>query len=85
VGITETENREVKVGAITTSVWPRGWVCQAVRAPGSNVIDALLARAGSVRSKRGSIRTLPVNQSAGPFPDGRVPMREISMCVLLEL
>ena len=34
---------------VTISVWPSGWVCQAVRAPGSKVTLAPLTRAGSRR------------------------------------
>src|SRR6266566_4594621 len=52
---------------VTINVWPRGCVCQAVRAPGSNVTLAQATRAGSGAWNRGSIRTVPVNQSAGPF------------------
>jgi hypothetical protein len=48
------------------SLCPRGWVCHAVRAPGSKVTAAPAARAGSFAEKRGAIRTVPVNQSAGP-------------------
>ena len=33
--------------AVTISVWPSGWVCQAVRAPGSKVTLAPPTRAGS--------------------------------------
>ena len=33
--------------AVTISVWPSGCVCQAVRAPGSNVTGASETRAGS--------------------------------------
>src|SRR2546430_4293065 len=52
---------------VTINVWPNGWVCQAVRAPGSNVTLALRTRAGSGASNSGSMRTVPVNQSAGPL------------------
>src|ERR1700681_1540863 len=52
---------------VTINVWPNGCVCQAVRAPGSNVTLAQAMRAGSGAGNRGSIRTVPVNQSAGPF------------------
>src|SRR5439155_14929947 len=52
---------------VTINVWPNGCACQAVRAPGSNVTLALATRAGSGAWNRGSIRTAPVNQSAGPF------------------
>jgi hypothetical protein len=60
-------------------VCPSGCVCQAVRAPGSNVTLAPLARAGSGALNSGSMRTVPVNHSAGPFPDGCVPFRLISI------
>ena len=46
--------------AVTISVWPSGWVCQAVRAPGSKVTLAPTARAGAGASNRRSIRTVPV-------------------------
>jgi hypothetical protein len=62
-----------------------GWVCQAVRAPGSKVTLAPATRAGSVRSNSGSMRTVPVNQSAGPFPEGVAPTRLISICFLLSI
>src|SRR6185295_12409103 len=65
--------------AVTIKVWPSGCVCHAVRAPGSNVTLAPTARAGSGASNRGSIRTVPVNQSAGPLPDGPEPLRLISI------
>src|SRR5438270_7838332 len=69
--------------AVTMSVWPSGWVCHAVRAPGSKVTVAPETSAGSGAWKSGSIRTLPVNHSAGPFADGCEPIRLISMFVLL--
>src|SRR5207247_713762 len=59
--------------AVTIRVWPSGWVCQAVRAPGSNVTLAPSARAGSCASNKGSMRTVPVKYSAGPLPDGWEP------------
>src|SRR5581483_4187975 len=65
--------------AVTIRVWPSGWVCQAVRAPGSNVTLAAATRPGAGASNSGSIRTAPVNQSAGPLPDGREPLRLMSM------
>src|SRR6058998_2428702 len=52
---------------VTMNVWPNGCVCQAVRAPGSNVTLAPRTRAGSCASNSGSMRTLPVNQSADPL------------------
>src|SRR4051794_40300572 len=68
---------------VTINVWPSGCVCHAVRAPGSNVTIAPPTRAGSARSNIESIRTVPVNQSAGPLPDGCVPIRLISIALLL--
>src|SRR6266700_5258360 len=65
--------------AVTIRVWPSGCVCQAVRAPGSNVTLAQATRAGSGAWNSGSIRTVPVNQSAGPSPDGCEPIRLISI------
>ena len=65
--------------AVTIRVWPSGCVCHAVRAPGSNVTLAPRTRAGSGGSNSGSIRTVPVNQSAGPLPEGCEPLRLISM------
>src|SRR6476620_1464926 len=64
---------------VTISVWPNGWVCHAVRAPGSNVTLAPAARAGTRVSNNGSMRTVPVNHSAGPFADGCEPLRLTSM------
>jgi len=64
--------------ALTRRVCPGGCVCQAVRAPGSKVTLAPLTRAGFVRSNSGSIRTVQVNQSFGPFADGWEPLFLIS-------
>src|SRR5437870_3488035 len=47
------------------SVWPSGWVCHAVRAPGSNVTLPPVARDGSCASKTGSMRTEPVKLQRG--------------------
>src|SRR5438034_10382783 len=57
--------------AVTIRVWPSGWLCQAVRAPGSNVTLAPTARAGSGASNRGSIRTAPVKYSDGTLHEDR--------------
>src|SRR5579872_5403078 len=65
---------------VTIRVWPSGCVCQAVRAPGSKVTLAPLTLPGAFASNSGSIRTVPVNQSAGPLVEGREPTRLISMC-----
>src|SRR6266581_4044232 len=56
--------------AVTISVWPRGWVCQFERAPGSNVTLAHDTRAGAGGLLSGSIRTMPVNHSVGPLTEG---------------
>src|SRR5436309_7684234 len=68
--------------AVTTSVWPSGCVCHAVRAPGSNVTLAPTTRAGSAASNSGSMRTVPVKYSAGPFPDGCDPLLLMFMSLL---
>src|SRR5687767_5645188 len=64
---------------VTIGVWPSGWVCHAVRARGSNVTLAPAARAGTGASNNGSMRTVPVNQSAGPFAEACEPLRLISI------
>ena len=46
----------------TCKVWPSGWVCQAVRAFGSNLTHAPLIRAGAGASMMGSCHTVPVNE-----------------------
>src|SRR5439155_3300825 len=71
--------------AVTISVWPSGCVCQAVRAPGSNVTLAPATRAGAGAWNRGSMRTVPVNQSAGPLLDGCEPIRLISIFLVLRV
>src|SRR6478672_5410593 len=71
--------------AVTIRVWPRGCVCQAVRAPGSNVTEAPAARAGSGAVNSGSMRTVPVKYSAGPLREGCEPPRLISIAPLLRV
>src|SRR5207248_7640641 len=66
---------------VTINVWPNGCVCHAVRAPGSNVTLAQATRAGSGAWNRGSIRTVPVNQSAGPLFEGCEPLLFISIMI----
>src|SRR5437016_267103 len=68
---------------VTTSDCPNGCVCQAVRAPGSNVTRAQLNRAGAGAFIRGSMRTRPVNQSSGPATEAWDPLRLISIPMLL--
>src|SRR4051812_450696 len=48
-------------------VWPNGWVCQAVRAPGVKWTLAAPTREGSGGAATASMNTAPVNQSAGPL------------------
>src|SRR3954451_13334892 len=64
---------------VTINVCPSGCVCQALRAPGSKVTLAPRTRAGAGGSNSGSMRTVPVKYSAGPFPEGREPARLIFM------
>src|SRR5581483_105061 len=65
--------------AVTISVWPSGWLCHAVRAPGSNVTLAPTARAGSGAWNRGSMRTVPVKYSTCPLPEGCEPLLLMSI------
>src|SRR2546430_13180379 len=64
---------------VTINVWPKGWVCHAVRAPASNVTLAPRTRAGSGASNNESIRTVPVKYSSGPLAEGCVPFLLHSM------
>src|SRR3979490_2081585 len=57
----------------TIRVCPSGCVCHAVRAPGPKVTQAPDTSAGSGAWNNGSTRTVPVNQSVGPLPDGCEP------------
>src|ERR1017187_8951849 len=65
--------------AVTIRVCPSGCVCHAVRAPGSNVTMAPVTRAGSVPLNGESMRTVPVNQSAGPLLEGCEPLLLMSI------
>ena len=47
--------------AVTISVCPRGWVCQAVLAAGSKVLEPQTTRPGASASQSMSRRTVPVN------------------------
>src|SRR3954451_24901772 len=63
----------------TISNCPAGWVCQAERAPGSNVTcpaDSCVC-AGSANC--GSTRTEPVNVASAPLAEGREPLGKIFM------
>ena len=46
---------------------------------GSKVTALPAARAGALAANKGSIRTAPVNQSAGPVAEGCEPLRLISI------
>jgi hypothetical protein len=65
--------------AVTIRVWPSGWVCYAVRAPGSNVTLTPSARAGSGAWNRGSMRTVPVKYASGHLPEGCEPLLLMSI------
>src|SRR6476620_8035567 len=69
---------------VTINVCPNGCVCHAVLAPGSNVTQAPAACAGALAWNKGSIRTVPVNQSAGPLPEGCEPTLLISICFIFK-
>src|SRR5882762_6575281 len=64
---------------VTIRVWPSGWVCQAVRAPGSKVTLTASTRAGLGALTSGSKRTVPVKYSAGPLAEGCEPFRLMSI------
>ena len=68
---------------MTNSVCPRGWVCQLVRAAGSNVTTTARTRAGAGASLTGSCRTVPVKFSAAGLAEGREPTLLISMAMVL--
>src|SRR6266851_1854902 len=68
---------------VTMSVWPAGWVCHAVRAPGSNVASPPVACVCAEASNNGSITTEPVKLCAGPLPEGRDPFGLISMSFVM--
>src|SRR4051812_34985440 len=51
--------------SVTKIVCPCGWVCQAVRAPGVKWTAAALSGAAAATV---SMKTAPLNQSAGPRP-----------------
>ena len=63
-------------------VWPSGWVCQAVRAPGVKWTMAAPTRDGGVGFAIVSMNTLPVNQSSGP---GRVSRELRVICITMLL
>ncbi len=65
--------------AVTIRVWPSGWLCHAVREPGSNVTLAPTVRAGLFAWNKGSIRTAPVKYSVEPLVEGCEPLRLISI------
>src|SRR5947199_10319718 len=65
--------------AVTIRVWPNGWVCHAVRAPGSNVTLAPTALAGFLGWNRGSPRTAPASNSADSVAEACEPLRLITI------
>src|ERR1700760_4213295 len=70
---------------ITYSVCPNGWVCHAVRAPGSKPTRLMTTRAGAGAEMIGSCQTVPVKFSAGARAVGREPAGWISMVYLPRL
>ena len=67
------------------SVWPNGWVCQAVHEPGSKRTKAERTRAGSGASTIGSCQTTPVKYSAAARRDGTEPQGWMFMLVFLHV
>src|SRR6266542_3011770 len=65
---------------VTISVWPAGWICHAVRAPGSKLTSAPPQWVCPEASKSGSMTTDPVKLCAGPFAEGRDPFGLIWTC-----
>jgi hypothetical protein len=74
-----------QTAVVTIRIWPSGWVCHAVREPGSNVTLAPTTRAGSFAWNKGSMRTLPVKYSAEPLVEGCEPLRLMSIFRCLAL
>ena len=66
------------VPLIICSVWPRGCVCHAVRAPGSNETFNAWTLAGYSASIIGYCHTVPVNHSEEDFLVGFEPALNIS-------
>jgi hypothetical protein len=64
---------------VTIRAWPSGWEFHRVRAPDSKVTLMIFARAGVGAVRRGSMRTVPANQSAGPVREGCEPLLLISI------
>jgi hypothetical protein len=60
--------------SVTINIWPTGWVCQAVRARGSNDTEAPDTRDGAAGWISVSILAAPVKYSAGPGVACRVAL-----------
>src|SRR5215216_6618899 len=56
--------------SVTYRVWPTAWACQAVRAVGVNRTALTRTREGSSPRAMASMKTSPVNHSAGPLAVG---------------
>lgn len=65
--------------SVTKIVWPCGWVCQAVRAPGVKWTSAAAKVDDASGAATASRWTSPVNQSAGPLAVPRSSARVIFM------
>jgi hypothetical protein len=68
---------------MTYSVWPKGCVCHAVRAPGSKDTRVETIRAGASVAMIGSCQTVPVKYSLGALRVGREPAGWMCMAFLL--
>src|SRR5205807_4215940 len=67
------------VPAVTTSVWPSGWLCHAERAPGSNVTYEPETLEGAFGWNSGSTRTEPVKYCSGALFERCEPLRVMVM------
>src|SRR5947207_2331175 len=54
------------IPSVTKMVWPLGWVCHAVRAPGVKWTLLVWRRDWSDGAATASMYTVPVNHSVGP-------------------
>src|ERR1700686_743272 len=66
----------------TCKACPMGWVCHAVRAPGSNETRFTANLAGAAAATISSIHTVPVNQSCGPLRQPRISLGSIFIFLL---
>src|SRR5438132_1236782 len=67
------------------NVWPTGWACQPVRAPGVNETTVARMRDGACPTSTSSWNTSPVKLAAAPRLVGRADARTTVMALLLPL